>query len=609
MVTSVSGTGTMSSPGIGSGLDVNGIVTKLMALERQPINLIDNKTTVLQAQLSAYGTLQGSLAAFQTAAQALTNPATFTASTASVGDPTIFTATSNATAAPGSHNIEVVQLAKSETLQTVAFPDNINSVGSGSLTIDFGTYTTASGVTTFAANTLKKSVTVSIPTGTNSIGAIANAINAANAGISATVINSGTSSYYLQLSSIDGGTANSLRINVSDADSNNLDAAGLSRLAFDKSSGNATGSVIYTTPANVVIAAASNNNQFNIALDGAAPVTVTLADGTYSNTTIVAALQTAIDTAVGGGAAVKTLVSLNSNNQLVVSSKNTGSLSQVTLSAATGNTGLTSLFGNTTALTTPRQLTETVAPQDATLKLDGLTVTKSSNIITDAIQGVTLNLLKQSATGVTTAVSIAKDTSGVSAQVNGLVNAYNSTAGMLANLLAYDPTTGKAGALQGEATVRSIQAGLRSTMQSLISGQTGLTSLSDIGVAFQRDGSLKFNSTKLQTILSDPTKNISTFFIGANGNGNGVATKLNNLLNTYLDPGNGTFTTRTNGLNQTITDYTKQKTTLESRMAAIEARYRQQFTNLDTLVASMNTTQSYLTQQLASLPGVVSSTK
>ncbi|MFA7269783.1 MAG: flagellar filament capping protein FliD [Sterolibacterium sp.] len=608
MVSSVSGTGTISSAGIGSGLDVNSIVSKLMSIEQLPIDAIDNKSTVIQAQLTAYGTLQGSLAAFQTAAQALTNPSAFTASTTSVGDSTILTATTDATAAVGSHDIEVVQLGKSEKLQSATFATNTDSIGSGSLTIDFGTYTTASGVTTFAENTSKKSVTFTIPSGSSSIGAIASAINASTSGVNASVINDGTN-YYLQFSAQDGGSANSLRITVSDDDGNNLDASGLSRLAFDKTSGYSSGSVVYTTPANVPIDAISLNNQFQIALDGAAPVTVTLPDANYSDTTIVAALQTAIDAAVGGGAAVKTLVSLNSSNQLVVSSKNTGSLSSVTLSAVTGNTGLTSIFGEAVELAAPRQMTEAVAPLDTIIKVDGITVTKTSNVITDAIQGVTLNLLKQSAAGVTTAVTIAKDTSQVSTQVNNLVTAYNSTASILSTLLAYDPTTGKSGALQGEGTVRTIQAGLRSTMQSLISGQSGLTSLSDIGVAFQRDGSLKFNSAKLQTILSDQTKNISNFFIGTDGDGNGIATLLNNRLNAYLDSGTGTFTARTSGLSQTISNYTKQKAALQLKMAAIEARYRKQFTNLDTLVASMNTTQNYLTQQLANLPGVVSSKK
>lgn len=688
---------------------MNSIVSKLMSLERRPIDLIDNKTTVMQAQLSAYGTLQGSLSAFQSAAQSLTNPATYTALSSSVADPTIFSSSVDSTASIGNHNIEVVQLAKAQKLQTAAFANNTDSIGSGTLTIDFGTYTgtngtltgtayaagadaggtisltvdgttktltipaavytattlatavntqiltafgsqvattsgasgglvitsastgagssvsaaagtltvanvfgtatpaNIAGLTSFTTNTARQTAVINISAGFSTIGDIANAINASNAGLSATVLYNGTS-YFLQVSSNDGGTANSLRISVSDDDLNNFNAAGLSRLASDKSSGYSSGNVAYTTPGNVTVAAGSLNHQFQIALDGAAAVTVTLPDATYSDTTIVAALQTALDTAVGAG---KTVVKLDASNQLVVSSATAGSLSEVTLSAETGNTGLATIFGTTTALTTPRQLTETVAPLDAILKIDGNTITKTStsNIITDAIKGVTLNLLKTSATNVSTAVTISRNTSGISTLVNSMVTAYNSTSGILATLLAYDPKTGQAGALQGEATVRTIQSQMRATLQSVISGQTGLTTLSNIGATFQRDGTLKFDSTKLEAILGDQTKNVSRFFIGTNGDGSGIATKLNNLISAFLNTSTGTFTSRTKGLTQSITDYTKQKNSLEARLASVEARYRRQFSSLDSTVASMNTTQTYLSQQLSNLPGVVSNNK
>ena len=595
---SLPGSGTMSSPGIGSGLDVNGIVSKLMVIERLPETQLSNQNNIIQAELTAYGTLQGALSSFQTAVQTLDTASTFTASTATVADPTVFTASTNSTAALGSHVIEVQHLAQSQTLQSAAFPNTTNSIGTGSLTFDFGTYSTTGGVTSFAPNTAKQSVTVTIPSGSGTLPAIASAINAAHAGISATVINDGTS-YYLQYSSVDGGTANQLRVSASDSDGNNLDAAGLSRLAYNQSSGNSVGSAVYNATPNVSIAAASSNNQFNIALDGAAPVTVTLADGTYGSGNIVAALQAALDTAVGAG---KTVASLNSSNQLVVSSTSSGSLSQVTLSSATGNTGLADIIGNTTALSAPRQMTQTLAPVNALLTIDGTTVTESSNIITNAIQGVTLNLLKISAVNTPTTLTIASDNSGLSTKVGSMVTAYNTLQTMLASVLAYNPTTGQAGALQSEGTVRSIQAQLRTAMQTMVGGNINLSGLADIGVAFQQDGSLSFDSTKLQTVLSDPTKNLSDFFIGPNGSG-GVADKLNSVLNGIVGSG-GSLAARTTNLNQAMTKNTNEIAAMEVRMTAIETRYRLEYTNLDALIASMNTTSTFLTQQLANLPTI-----
>lgn len=587
----LSGSGTLSSAGLGSGLDVTGIVSKLMAIERRPIDLIDTKSTVVQAQLTAYGSLKGSLSSLQTAVSSLTSKSTYSATKATVADDKQLGVTSDSTAAAGSYSVQVLQLAKAEKLKSAAFSSAGDSVGTGTITFDFGTYSTTGGVTGFALNTSKKQVSVTIPTGSDSLASIADAINAAKAGISATVLNDGTSSY-LSFSPTDPGAANALRIQVDDNDGNDADNSGLSRLAFDKSTGHTAGSVDLTSAVN--IAAASSNNKFMIAVDGGTATEVTLADGTYDNTNIVAAMQAAVDSAVGAGKAV---VTLNAGNRLVVASAATGGLSSVAISGATGNIGLNTLFGASgTAVSAIKNLTETVAPQDAKILVDGVTVIKSTNTITDAIRGVTLSLTKESADATT--VKVAADNSALSSALEAFVKAYNSTSGTLSELLAYDVKTGKAGALQGEGTVRSIQAQLRQALQSITKGG-GLSSLSEIGISFQRDGALKFSSDKLNTALSDPTKNVKSLLIGTDGT-NGIANKIDNLLSTFLDS-DGTLTARTDGLNSQVTLYEKRKAELEVRMSSIEARLRKQYNALDSLIASMNQTSTYLTQQLASL--------
>lgn len=591
----LSGSGTLSSAGLGSGLDVTGIVSKLMAIERRPIDLIDTKATVVQAQLTAYGSLKGSLSSLQTAVESLTSKSTYSATKATVADDTLMSVTSDSTAGAGSYSVEVVQLAKAEKLKSAAFNSSSDSVGTGTITFDFGTYSTTGGVTGFALNTSKKQVSVTIPSGSDSLASIADAINAAKAGISATVLNDGTSSY-LSFSPTDPGAANALRIQVDDNDGNDADGSGLSRLAFDKSTGHTAGSVDLT--ASVNIAAASSNNKFMIAVDGGTATEVTLADGSYDNTNIVAAMQTAVDNAVGAGKAV---VSVNAANQLVIASAATGGLSSIEVSGVTGNIGLNTLFGASgTSVSAVKNLTETVAPQDAKIIVDGVTIMKSTNTITDAIRGVTLSLTKESADATT--VKVTADNSALSSALEAFVKAYNSTSGTLSELLAYDVKTGKAGALQGEGTVRSIQAQLRQALQTVTVGK-GLAGLSDIGISFQRDGTLKFSSDKLTTALSDPTKSVKSLLIGTDSTSttSGIANKINNLLNTFLDS-DGTLTARTDGLNSQVTLYEKRKAELEVRMTSIEARLRKQYNALDSLIASMNQTSSYLTQQLANLP-------
>ena len=108
----LTGSGTLSSAGIGSGLDVNGIVSKLMSIEQLPITQIDNKTTAINAEITAYGTLKSSLSSLQTAVQTLTDKATYSASKTSVADTTQMSASSDSTAATGNYTVQVKGLAK-----------------------------------------------------------------------------------------------------------------------------------------------------------------------------------------------------------------------------------------------------------------------------------------------------------------------------------------------------------------------------------------------------------------------------------------------------------------------------------------------------------------
>src|SRR5215470_17743137 len=96
----------ISSPGIGSGLNVDDIVTKLMTVERQPLTVLDQKEASYQAQLTAYGTVKGALSSLQSAIGALATPAKFNTLRASVGDGTIATASASASASKGSHSID-----------------------------------------------------------------------------------------------------------------------------------------------------------------------------------------------------------------------------------------------------------------------------------------------------------------------------------------------------------------------------------------------------------------------------------------------------------------------------------------------------------------------
>lgn len=384
----------LSSPGIGSNLDVNGIITQLMALEGRSVTALNTKEASYQAKLTAYGSLKGALSSFQSAVQALSTPAKFTANKASVADATVVSASAGGSAAAGSYGIEVTALAQAQKLKTSStFTAASSTLGSGTLTIRFGTYSAG----TFTANADKDTETVTIAAGQNSLAGVRDAINAADAGVSASIVHDGTGNR-LVISSKDSGSANALKITATDDDGNHTDNAGLSQLIYD---------------------------------------------------------------------------------------------------ASTGGTS---------------NLSQTQAAQNATAIIDGITVSKASNTVTDVIEGVTLTLLKTN-TGSPTTLTVARDTASIKSAVESFVKAYNDASKVLKDLSAYDASTKKGAILQGDSTVRSIQSQLRTVLNSaLTTAGGGLTTLSDIGVSFQKNGTLALDSTKLQTVMDDPAKDISTLF-------------------------------------------------------------------------------------------------
>lgn len=206
---------TISSAGIGSGLDINGIITKLMAVEQQPLVALQKKATDYQAKLSAYGLAQSSLSGLQGAASALTSAALFSAKSASVSDSTVLSATASSTAVAGTHTIGVRQLAQAQVLRSnTAYAATTDTFHTGTLSISVG------GAT---------ATTVTINSGNNTLSGIRDAIDAANAGVSATIVNDGTTNRLILTSKTTGLTAGAISITVSDSGSGGTHA--LSALA------------------------------------------------------------------------------------------------------------------------------------------------------------------------------------------------------------------------------------------------------------------------------------------------------------------------------------------------------------------------------------------
>jgi flagellar hook-associated protein 2 len=232
-------------------------------------------------------------------------------------------------------------------------------------------------------------------------------------------------------------------------------------------------------------------------------------------------------------------------------------------------------------------MAQTVAAQDASFTLNGILITKSSNAVTDAIQGVTLNLSKIG----TSDVNVARDTAAASKAAEGFVDTYNALASKLKSLTAYGSS---AGALAGDGTLRMMQDQLRGILNTPATGGT-LSTLSSVGIGFQADGTLKLDTTKLNTAMAADFSDVANLFSSASG----FATRLDTWASAIVQP-TGLIDQHTDNLNTTITSYNEQIRTLEVKMTALQKQYTKTYTDLNTMLMSMNSTSTYLAQQFAS---------
>lgn len=201
---------TISSTGIGSGLDVNSIVTQLVALEKQPLQALAQKATNVQSQISAFGQIQSQFAALTDVATRLSDPTVWAARNASSSNTNAATITATGTALASNFSLDVDQLALRQSGSSAALPVG-TLPGAGTLTVQLGTW---SGGNTFAPGT-SPSVDVAI-SATDTLSAIATKINSANAGVIATVFNDGANQRLL-LQSKSTGAASGFRVQSADA--------------------------------------------------------------------------------------------------------------------------------------------------------------------------------------------------------------------------------------------------------------------------------------------------------------------------------------------------------------------------------------------------------
>ena len=235
-----------------------------------------------------------------------------------------------------------------------------------------------------------------------------------------------------------------------------------------------------------------------------------------------------------------------------------------------------------------------VTAVNASLSVNGIDIESQSNRVEGAVQGVTLNLKEEG----NATVSVTRDTAGIKKAVTSFVESYNSLQESIDGFTSYDQETGTSGRLLGDTTLRGIESRIRGVMGGVVSGGE-FGALSDIGVDLTIDGTLEVDDEKLDAVVADNLGALADFFSGA-GEAQGLAGQLDATLGKMLGD-SGTLENATSGLEDRIKGLGERYQRTEARIDSTIARYREQFSKLDAMIAEMNSTSSYLTQQFDAL--------
>jgi len=285
------------------------------------------------------------------------------------------------------------------------------------------------------------------------------------------------------------------------------------------------------------------------------------------------------------------IITASDGARLILTGTTTGASNAITVTQSGGDGGLSSLTYDPAE--NLANLTQTQAALDANFTINGFAATSASNQVSTAITGVTLNLLGQSAASTPTTLTISPDTSAAQTSINTFVTALNGVLSSIQSLTGYNATTQTAGALNGNATLESFQNQLENILDQVNSGSsTGVNSLSDLGITADADGSFDSNATTLSNALSSSLTSAANLLGGANG----ITTKLNNLINGYTQPG-GLLDTINQGLQSSLQNVTTQQTALTAELATYSATLTSEYNAMDTAVAALKETQTYLTAE------------
>lgn len=452
--------------GLGSGIDFTTIRDAILASRSRPITQLQTKSNTYSSRVSALKQLNTSLAALTSAAEALSNKGIGSSRNVSATDSSILTASGTSAAALGSFDVSVTRLATSLTQASKSYSSTTSAIlAGGATTATFelrkGGAATGTAITINSTN--------------NTLEGLRNAINNANAGVNATIV----------------------------------DISG---------------------------------------------------DGTQ--------------------------------NQLVLSSTETGASGRIEL-VETTSTG-------TGAGLTIRNLNPSdgdFSKLDATLSINGLAVTRSSNTVSDAVTGITLNLKKAGSTSVQV-----NNSSEIKGKLEAFIAAYNSVQDFISGQYKLDAKGKPTGILVGDSTLTSVNQQLREVVNSKSSNNGGVfTSLADIGVGRNDKGHLTLDSAVFTDKISDSFNDVKALFVGKETNQTGLANNLHTISSGLSDSVTGTVQTAIKGYEDSIKNISDSITTKLEYINNLRDSLTRQFAAADAAIGQLNGQNTALTNLLKTL--------
>ena len=470
--------------GLNSNLDTTAIIDALLTFDKQNVTLLQYDQTVKTNQITTYQAINTKLLAFQTQAAMLARAATFAATSTSVEGEEYLTAIAGDDAALGNYSLRVAALAQNHQIASQGFSEaEAASLGTGTISIALGNGSTK---------------TITIDSANSSLEGIKRAINNAKVGVTATVINDGSSSnsYRLMLSADKTGEKNKIVFSADLSGSKDLDFTGSSFDQVEKSSFS-TGATSNPTIGTTAAYSGNKNKVYTFTVGGngaqtvgSGDITVNWSDGTNSGSIVVSSADTEVELSGAGSDGLKIAFAAG---QLVA--------------------------GDTFRVQTFAPLLQKAQDAEITVgSTDGggspITINSESNVVKNVIGGVTLNLKKKS-DDVPVTITIARDTTKIEDSVNTFIDKFNEVLGSIDEQFKHDPEASEdTGILFGDRTLLMLQDSMRGRITSRVTGlDSKFNMLAAIGIRIGTTGKLAVvDRNKLQDAITNNIEDVQKLF-------------------------------------------------------------------------------------------------